>query len=743
MAENNIKVLTIKVDTGTGEIKVNGITSSIRQATAATKEFTNISKDLGNELDKNRNKSGLAGAAVVEIGRTISDANYGFAAMANNISQLTTLMITLISTSGGVKAGFKELGKAFSGPLGILVAFQVAITLLEKFSKSAKATENAFDGISKASGSAGNKLVILKKAVDDSNISLEEKKRAVAAANAEYEGLNARLDENGKLTNESVVAIDKKIDAMKRLAKANAYLKEIEKLYGELAVLETKTTDAFTETINSVAQAAQFAGVGAAPISLVDTFIETNEEAKGKVTERIDALFAGMAEEELIDEIFTKNKKKGYGRRERDFKQHLIDLSKIKQSYDKEALQNDYLNETQKLNQEEFFATQELQLEKYRYIQKERERLANYLNQTKDAAKRQAAIETFNKQVEDAEVKHQETLRSLRRSFANQRREMMIADSKQAMTDFADFVNKSTKMQSDFYIKNAAGEEKRVQEFVSQRQRENEINLRALKQRRTDLENEGKSTLAINQEIANQELKIKQDTADGERKINIARIRDNQEVARAILDGLTSVTNFIDSEFQRQLDIEQNKTTSLNNELRERLNNEELSKDERKRIQGQIAANDEKLRVTQEKIEKKRFQMNKAANIATATINTYLAATDVLAREKLGVVGKIAAMTLVIGSGLLQVAAIARQQFVSSANAAAGAAGSGGGGGGGGAGTEIQAPDFNIVGASPSNQLAAAVQGQFQQPVKAYVVAKDVSTAQELDRNAVSSASLG
>ena len=533
---------------------------------------------------------------------------------------------------------------------------------------------------------------------------------------------------------------------MKRLAKANAYLKEIEKAYGELAVLETKTTDAFTENVDLFAKAARgFANIsgGAAAFSLVDNLIETTGEAKAKVNKRLESLFANMAEEELIDEIFTKNKKKGYKRRERDFKQHLIDLSKIKQSYDKEALQNDYLNETQKLNQEEFFATQELQLEKYRYIQKERERLANYLNQTKDAAKRQAATETFNKQVEDAEVKHQETLRSLRRSFANQRREMMIADSKQAMTDFASLVNNSTRMQSDFYKENAAGEEKRVQEFVSQRQRENEINLRALKQRRTDLENDGKSTLAINQEIANQELKIKQDTADGERKINIARIRDNQEVARAILDGLTSVTNFIDSEFQRQLDIEQNKTTSLNNELRERLNNEELSKDERKRIQGQIAANDEKLRVTQEKIEKKRFQMNKAANIATATINTYLAATDVLAREKLGVVGKIAAMTLVIGSGLLQVAAIARQQFVSSANAAAGAAGSGGGGGGGGAGTEIQAPDFNIVGASPSNQLAAAVQGQFQQPVKAYVVAKDVSTAQELDRNAVSSASLG
>ena len=52
-------------------------------------------------------------------------------------------------------------------------------------------------------------------------------------------------------------------------------------------------------------------------------------------------------------------------------------------------------------------------------------------------------------------------------------------------------------------------------------------------------------------------------------------------------------------------------------------------------------------------------------------------------------------------------------------------------------------PAFNIVGASDTNQLAEAIGGQAQQPVKAYVVSNDVSTAQELDRNIVEGASLG
>jgi len=53
-----------------------------------------------------------------------------------------------------------------------------------------------------------------------------------------------------------------------------------------------------------------------------------------------------------------------------------------------------------------------------------------------------------------------------------------------------------------------------------------------------------------------------------------------------------------------------------------------------------------------------------------------------------------------------------------------------------------QAPSFNIVGSSETNQLAEAIGSQSQQPVRAYVVSNDVTTAQSLDRNIVESASL-
>jgi len=67
----------------------------------------------------------------------------------------------------------------------------------------------------------------------------------------------------------------------------------------------------------------------------------------------------------------------------------------------------------------------------------------------------------------------------------------------------------------------------------------------------------------------------------------------------------------------------------------------------------------------------------------------------------------------------------------------------GGGSGGGGGGSAPQPPSFNIVGASDTNQLADAIGGQTQQPVQAYVVANDVTTAQSLQNNIVEGATIG
>ena len=52
-------------------------------------------------------------------------------------------------------------------------------------------------------------------------------------------------------------------------------------------------------------------------------------------------------------------------------------------------------------------------------------------------------------------------------------------------------------------------------------------------------------------------------------------------------------------------------------------------------------------------------------------------------------------------------------------------------------------PAFNIVGQSGTNQLASAIGGQSQQPIQAFVVSGQVTSAQELDRNIIEDASIG
>jgi len=61
----------------------------------------------------------------------------------------------------------------------------------------------------------------------------------------------------------------------------------------------------------------------------------------------------------------------------------------------------------------------------------------------------------------------------------------------------------------------------------------------------------------------------------------------------------------------------------------------------------------------------------------------------------------------------------------------------------GGAPAIPRVPEFNTVGASGTNQLADAIGSQSKQPIKAFVVSSDVTTAQSLERNIITGATVG
>lgn len=133
--------------------------------------------------------------------------------------------------------------------------------------------------------------------------------------------------------------------------------------------------------------------------------------------------------------------------------------------------------------------------------------------------------------------------------------------------------------------------------------------------------------------------------------------------------------------------------------------------------------------------QRKAFKIKKAVSMATALIDTYQGASSAFAQTPGGIGIKTIAAGIATGSGLARFAAIAKTKFEGgSANAPSG----GGSGFDGGGGSTVNAPNFNVVGNNGQNQLAQLS----QQPIQAYVVSGEVTSAQALDRNRVQNATL-
>jgi len=604
MAQQEIRdvVFNVQVRTEDGKVKIEGLTKSFVKSETAFKKMQDALGQVNDGLGSTATNSGLASTAVLEFGRTVSDAPYGLQGMGNNITQLVTIMGQFTRSAKTSKEALAALKAELMGPLGIVVLIQIAVAALEIFRKSQEGAAKETNKIAEAQARAASSLKIAKDALVDETVALEEKQEIITALNEEYPKWNLTLTESGDISEENVAKIDGEIMALERLAKAKAYQSAIEDLYAEKAQL---TSDYMTKQ-GSITNALTNAVLGYGN-TIVGANIQlqqfTNE--LGTIDEKIKVLGEAMKGEGLIDLILGSDKEGKPNKESRDkVKKFVVD------TYDLSIV---------------------------------------------EAAK-------YKKEVEKR--------------------------SKELGIDFASII--------------LGGEEGK----------------KAL----------GEGILGLVDGL--------EETGTAERLKGIVK---NAVFPEDILAGVVDISeianDLLQSESDRAIDIETNKTNALNDQLRQRLANERLSAEERDKINQQISRNDAALVQKSNELNKKRFQQEKAFSIAQATINTYLAASDVLAKEKGGLAAKIIAMTVTIASGLAQVAAISRQQFVGQALPSPALSAQG---------TTVaeQTPAFNVVGASSQNQLAAAIAGQTSQPVKAYVVSSDVTTAQELDRKIIQGASI-
>ena len=127
--------------------------------------------------------------------------------------------------------------------------------------------------------------------------------------------------------------------------------------------------------------------------------------------------------------------------------------------------------------------------------------------------------------------------------------------------------------------------------------------------------------------------------------------------------------------------------------------------------------------------QKRLFEFQKKANMASALIDTYKGAQSAYATTVGGPIIKGLAAGVAVTAGLMNVKKIANTEFQAPTPDTTPAPTSLSGG-------NVSTPSFNIVGNANQNQTDEL------QPQKVYVVSKDVTSQQELDRNQIATSSI-
>jgi len=251
---------------------------------------------------------------------------------------------------------------------------------------------------------------------------------------------------------------------------------------------------------------------------------------------------------------------------------------------------------------------------------------------------------------------------------------------------------------------------------------------------------ESESNLSIERKRFNAE-QIEDELARLEALKEIDLLEAEQEGLRlqAIVDNANAETQAkVDAQIALDEFNEQSRQTNLQREKEISDAKVEISKAEAE-AKSKNLANTENALNSLGALAGEQTAAGKGLAIASATINTYRGVSDALAAVTVTpfeTALKFANAGAILANGLSNVKKIVSVKVPST------------GGGGGGAGSAPSGgaaptpPSFNVVGASETSVLADTVAEQTNEPVQAYVVSNDITTAQSLENNIVEGATI-
>jgi hypothetical protein len=687
------------------QIKTQLAVKANRELALATMKTTKATKE-------GKTQTGLNNAILTEAGRAASDAQYGMQGMSNNLGQLATLMSQHAQTQGGFVASMQELKGSLMGVGGILIGIQLFISFLPMLEKWYKRVTNAADDFVESLTSQQALLKTVSNKLLDENTTLEERKSILESLKKDNKELYDLLVKDGKERGDTNGTIKKYLGLLKneeiirkKIEKINEQIKEtsddlkennedIKKAQDVINKSLQKEKDIREDTYFSESarnndinkqQAKQLAWQRI--ISKEEEDNREIEERKVKLTEEVLDLEKENAKVRKDLGLGEEKKKPKATRDENIFLAKTLDFVNEIKNAKKVAASDDLLTERELLNSKQKLRREELKTELDLFLAKEKIRRDLFVaDKDNTKAEKAKAEETYNNSVKNAQASYDVAI---------------------------GFMNKAEKAEDNLLVRRI-GEAGRS---LEERQRIHDADIEAIrdkiKRMKGLIDSEGGEIKGLILPKTRENLESDVENIEKEMEIKNTQLENDKLTVEA----------------KMQLEREY---TDLDVELTEkRINIAQIEQDSKRKFLNDGVS----LLNSASKLAKKGSAASKALAISSTTISTWDAAQQAYRSQMTATpdspIRAQIAWASAVAKGMLNVKNIIAEKKPG-----------GGSSGGGGGMPPVQPPDFNIIGSTGTNQLADAIGGTTQQPIKAYVVSGEVTSAQELDRNIVESASI-
>ena len=641
--------------------------------------------------------TGLHAASAMELGRVFSDAPYGIRGVANNMSQLASLLAQsarATDAATGKMIGFtgalRGLFSALKGPLGILLAVQAVIAIFESFSNSTKEASEDVKELDFSLDQLYYKFNNLSSLLHSDVVNgIEGVGSALGALRNEFGELDKKIEDTEAALGRELSSEETKVivDDYRELLKVRTDLKNA-------LDAESKRQKEISEGTKRFSHA-------------------ENIRARNNITDL-------LKRKSLLEDIFKIDSSNV---NVKDFKEKNLDLRRFISDLEKEAELSLERNVVKRLNIEQKHAKSSLKLELDTFIEKEKIRRDNFIANAKSQEEIDDANETFNseeikakkeygKAVEALEVKQKvdtsELLRQIDEDFSIENQELRLERANSELEALSELIDSKDpkalavlqdKQQEVWALEDEAFEKDRERRLKALTEQYNSVEMAE------SILSEEK--LIRDSERAALEVQMEVDKIEAKKAVNLeyanwlsslgstfrALVKENEDLSRAALfvEKAGAVAKIV--------------------------------------VNAQAANAETLLNASTEASSYQSAAAKTAASVGGGPQGFLAAAPYIAKAASAAAIGKSRIAKNNVGAGLSIAKIMATTLGSSSLSSSGGDSSS--------SGAPSFTPSFNVVGNSETNQLAESIGGQINEPSRAYVVYEDIQEAGNLEANAI------